>query len=480
MSRGIRRTGSFIPYAEAVGGILILSAGLYWYAGTEILVNPRFHPFEMVVLLVAARYGFLAGTTTAIMAILTYYGVLLYRDGLSSVYPAEFSFLWPSVFLFSGMVLGEFHDDDRLKLTEARRQIDREREQVQTSIVRLEAQEKALSELEKRFLLQPETVSTLYDVGRSINMANMTSLPIALLTGIVRFSQVDAASIYWNRGAFWELSESVGTAHREKRVPLTGGIWGMALQKKKIILLKSLIESQPERDHIQDSSGKPVSQPLFAIPVLGRKGEVRMMITIEHIPFEMMLPERLRLLEIIADWASHTLGELEEKESVHKKLPIDPLTGLFQKAFFFRRAREELKKAQRYRLPLSLLEIDFYAEDPNSTLLLGHSYLEGLRDVLPQITRDTDVNGTSETGEKLWILLTVTDRDGAEIVADRFRRLFLERRVQNAVEKVGVRALVTSFSPREGNDLTRLANMFMDHLTTLERDPANGIFEATT
>ena len=456
----------WFPLAEGATGILLIGWIFWGYSGTDSLTHPRFHPFEIVVLLVAGRYGFLYGTSTAIFAFLAYYAVLLYRDGFSSFFPEEFSFIWPSVFLFSGMVIGELRDDEHRRLEDRERQLELEREQTRNSVIQINILETALSELEKRFLLQPETVSTLYDIARSINIADMNNLPHALLSGIQRFAKIETASLYKRTRNHWELTGSLGTFSRRSEIPLGEGVFGRALTTGKLIILQDLFEHQspnPEETTSQDSA----LQPLITLPIRDSRKEILWIITVESIPFLRITPETLRMLEIIGDWAGTQLAILEEREETRKKVPVDPVTGLFQKTFFLERAREELQKARRYKLPLSLLEIDFIPTDPLGHLLLGQAYLSNLREILPQITRDSDVKGTSETGRNLWLLLTVTDHEGAQTVGERFRNLYLARKTDNPLELVEIETRIVTYSPREDADKDSMFRSFTDRLASL-------------
>ncbi|MHB8423038.1 MAG: diguanylate cyclase domain-containing protein [Leptospirales bacterium] len=461
-----KKTNWWFPLAEGAAGILLVG-GLFWgYTGTGSLIHARFQPFEIVVLLVAGRYGFVYGTSTAIFAFLAYYAVLLYRDGFSSFFPEEFSFLWPSVFLFSGMVIGDLRDDEHQKLADKERQLELEREQSRNSVIQISILETALSELEKRFLLQPETVSTLYDVARSINIADMNNLPHAILSGIQRFAKIETASLYKRTRNHWELHESLGTFPRRSEVPLKDGNFGRALSSGKLIILQDLFDhpnaSPEERVHENEFPA-----PIITLPIRASHQEVLWIIAIESIPFLRITPETLRMLEIIGDWAGTQLAMLEEREATRKKIPVDPVTGLSQKAFFLERTKEELQKARRYKLPLSLLEIDFIPTDPLGHLLLGQTYLANLKEIIPMITRDTDVKGTSDTGRTLWLLLTVTDQEGAKIVGERFRKLYLERKAENPLEQVEIETRIITYSPKEEADRDSMFRSFTERLSSL-------------
>ncbi|MHB1285723.1 MAG: diguanylate cyclase domain-containing protein [Leptospirales bacterium] len=461
-----KRQNRWIPVAEGVLGILLVGGAFWSYSGSGILVHPRFHPFEIIVLLVAGRYGFFYGTLTAVFAFLSYYGVLLYRDGLSSFFPVEFSFLWPSVFLFSGMVMGDLRDEEHRKMEDKSRQLEREREQTRNTAIQNSILETALTELEKRFLLQPETVSTLYDVARSINVADIHTLPHALLSGIFRFAKIETASIYKRAGNHWILYESLGRFPRQTEIPLKEGIFGRALSAGKLIILRDLFEHQNHTETTPDPQD-PFPPPLMALPIRGARTEIMWMIAVESISFHQLTPETLRMLEIIGDWAGTQLAMIEDQEETRKKIPVDPVTGLFQKDFFLERSREELQKAQRYNLPLSLLEIDFTPKDPLGQLLLGQSYLASLKKILPEITRDTDVKGASKSGKSLWLLLTVTDHAGAQIVGERFRNLYLERNAVNTLEELEIQTRIVTYSSRPESDKAVRFQEFQQRLTAL-------------
>lgn len=447
-----------------------------WYSGITSLVHPRFHPFEIVVLLVAARYGFVPGTVTGGAAFLGYYTLVLYRDGFSSFFPQEFSFLWPSVFLFSGMVIGDFHDDDRRKLEDSLGQLERERYQTHADRLRIETLETALTDLEKRFLLQPETVSTLYDVARSINTSDLDSLPTAVLSALSRFVGVEAASVYRRSRTTWVLSESFGHFARRTDVPLTEGMFGMADRSQGLVILQSLLDSDVGRSGPapQEERKEDEALPLFVLPVRSDGADTRWLIAVERIPFPKVVPETFRMLEIIGDWAGTQLSALENYERTRKKVPIDPVTGFFQQGFFLERAREEAKKARRYRLPVSLLEITFGARDPFGRLLLGRTYLEGLKDIVPRLTRDIDIKGVSPEGEHLWLVFPVTEREGALVVAERFRSMYLQRRAATPLEEVEVLTSVTTYSPKEGDADQDSFKAFLDRLDVLEKGGGHG------
>lgn len=92
----------WLPYLEALGGILILTGFFLEFYGISSLILPRFHPFLPLVLLVAARYGFVPGVVSALLGCLDYYLLLLWQDHWDSLMPGNFPFCGLRRFYFQG------------------------------------------------------------------------------------------------------------------------------------------------------------------------------------------------------------------------------------------------------------------------------------------------------------------------------------------------------------------------------------------
>jgi two-component system cell cycle response regulator len=101
----------------------------------------------------------------------------------------------------------------------------------------------------------------------------------------------------------------------------------------------------------------------------------------------------------------------------------DPLTGLYNRAYFHEALGVEFRRAQRYKHPMSLVLLDLdHFKQVNDTL--GHSAGdEALREVsarLRRTARSTDVVAR-HGGEEFAMILPETDLEQGQIAAERFR-----------------------------------------------------------
>ncbi|HMK44263.1 MAG TPA: sensor domain-containing diguanylate cyclase [Dissulfurispiraceae bacterium] len=139
----------------------------------------------------------------------------------------------------------------------------------------------------------------------------------------------------------------------------------------------------------------------------------------------------------IANWNEELKKEVERKtEDLKKKNAqlrrttlIDPLTGIFNRRFFFKKLDEEFLRHQRYNEPFSLLALDIDNLKPvNDTYghLAGDTVIKGIVHVMKLVGRRGDALCRVGGDEFAYILLN-SDMEGArkfsQRVQDRFRKL---------------------------------------------------------
>ena len=101
----------------------------------------------------------------------------------------------------------------------------------------------------------------------------------------------------------------------------------------------------------------------------------------------------------------------------------DYLTGCYNRAFFEKRAKEELERATRYQKPLSLLMLDLdYFKKVNDTYghMAGDGVLKQVTATINDILRSSDVFGRFG-GEEFVMLSPETTVEGAVNVAEKIR-----------------------------------------------------------
>ena len=137
-----------------------------------------------------------------------------------------------------------------------------------------------------------------------------------------------------------------------------------------------------------------------------------------------------------------TLVDLEMYESGAADADRDPLTGLVSDRRFRTGVQKELRRARRYegRTSIIVLDVDeFAALNVRCGRLVGDILLRELAILLTNNVRDIDL--ASRPGEdKMAVLLPETDRNGALLVAERFRLEVAEQFAKREVagEPVGL------------------------------------------
>lgn len=157
----------------------------------------------------------------------------------------------------------------------------------------------------------------------------------------------------------------------------------------------------------EDLSGPFLSVPLrFGGRVFGVMHVVR---EAGDVPFDDAAEKALDTL--VADAAGYILNAMELAEKERLAL-IDPLTGLFNRRYFDRRYPKELRRAQRYRHPLTLLILDiddFKGFNDRHGYLAGDEVLKQVATLLRASFRQVDVL-TRWGGEEFAVLLPETPK----------------------------------------------------------------------
>lgn len=113
----------------------------------------------------------------------------------------------------------------------------------------------------------------------------------------------------------------------------------------------------------------------------------------------------------------------EQKKQLHQLSRTDGLTGLYNRRYWQSRALEEFERCNRnhHRSVLIMIDIDHF-KSINDTFghNTGDDVIRGLGDILQRQLRNIDITGRFG-GEEFAVILTGTDLNEGEKVADRLR-----------------------------------------------------------
>lgn len=130
-----------------------------------------------------------------------------------------------------------------------------------------------------------------------------------------------------------------------------------------------------------------------------------------------------RLYRLASDTALENAKLYVNISKLYHKVVLDGLTGLYNRHFLMQRLKEEIKKAYRFKQPLSLIftDIDLFKQINDQ---YGHSsgdqVLIEFGDLLKKSIREFDL-ACRFGGEEFVILLPQTDPDNAFLLAERLR-----------------------------------------------------------
>ncbi len=435
-----------LPYAEGAGGIILLTAFFVTFYGRPSLLYPEFHPFLVVVLLVAGRYGFAPGLFTALFAISDDYLLLLWQNRGESLRPETFSFLWPSAFLFTGMILGEMRDAGTRKYRELEERFLETEESARTAAFERDVLLQAKKELERRIFLDPNAVNDLFDVFRSLEKDEIESLSASLLSLVVSYAGADRAALYRRERRAFRLDLEGGSGASPRSLDLRYAPFARAYEAGEAVTLQShgILPGIPLPEG-------GTLRPLGVYPIRGREDEVEALLAVWHAPFEKIVPEFFQTLGMIVERASARLTFLRRQRETQEGVALDSETGFLRPFFFARRAAEELGKAMRYGTELSLLFVAFSASSEEGADL--PVALRAMREVARALLREVDLAGLAPERDGVSFALPHTGPDGAAVVAEKLRRLWADKTEANPfLAETDLDLRVESFSPGPGED----------------------------
>lgn len=138
--------------------------------------------------------------------------------------------------------------------------------------------------------------------------------------------------------------------------------------------------------------------------------------------------ESARLYQLARETAQENTKLYINLSSLYQKATLDELTGLYNRHFLMQRLKEEIKKAWRYKQPLSLIFIDldlFKNVNDEYGHQIGDQLLMEMGDFIKRSIRDYDV-ACRFGGEEFVVLLPQTTLDNAFDLADRLREKIAE------------------------------------------------------
>jgi diguanylate cyclase (GGDEF)-like protein len=148
-------------------------------------------------------------------------------------------------------------------------------------------------------------------------------------------------------------------------------------------------------------------------------------------------------------------------QHVQEMATLDGLTKVFTRRYWFQRGNEEIERSRKFKYDLTCLMIDVDKfKDFNDTYghLVGDAILAAVAKVVRDNIRQIDLLG-KYGGEEFCVILTETDAQGAQFVAERIRQALQDTSVQayDEILRVTISIGIAAF-PHDGRDLPALVD----------------------
>jgi diguanylate cyclase (GGDEF)-like protein len=163
----------------------------------------------------------------------------------------------------------------------------------------------------------------------------------------------------------------------------------------------------------------------ICVPLTVKKRVLGVIELINTLDDELFNEADLAILSTIADYAAIAIDNARNYERVCELVITDDLTGLYNARHFNVIIEREVKRAERYQSPLSLLFLDldhFKQVNDLHGHLIGSRVLAEVGQLIKSHLRETDY-AARYGGDEYVILLPETGKEGALTVADHMREV---------------------------------------------------------
>ncbi|MDX1386723.1 MAG: diguanylate cyclase, partial [bacterium] len=236
------------------------------------------------------------------------------------------------------------------------------------------------------------------------------------------------------------------------------GITGQVAKSRKPVYIP---DTSHDEEYLHYKGIKPENGSFYSVPIM-TKENILGVINFSRRDIDAFSAQEMRMLAVIAGQVSIALENARLYAKTKELSLIDELTQVFNRRHFHKILENEIKRAKRFRRPLSLLMLDvdhFKKFNDSFGHLEGDKLLVDLANVLKGNLREIDTVARYG-GEEFAIILPNTDLGDGEKVGLKVNRIIREMsqaRHKTKTRKVTVSVGVSSF-PSDAESMDDLIN----------------------
>ncbi len=409
-----------LAYLEmAIGFGALVAVNLVFLPADPGFVGVDPHPSWLVVIPIAVRYGAVPGYVVGLLAAVLYLVFAVVRGG--SLFDAGILstqvLLDPVLFILAGAALGELRQAHKRAHARVAERYDEVEDGLQDLAQRYLASMELARELERRVSGQTSTVMTLYRAAKALENVETRDLSPSVLELAASFVDAESCAIYLRRngGFVFEGGRPQNPGfERPEKLDTTQGLPAAALGQKRTVTV---------RDLVSDATPAQIARqrPLMVTPLLGEDGEAMGMLVVEKMPFLRFTSASVKLFSMLGDWASGAFQRAFRFQQAKDRNVEDEITGAYNHLYMLKRTEEEMQRARRHGIALSLLAISIADYDEIPPVRVP-SVLRTLGLIFARQTRPFDVLGKHVDEGVFLLLIPHADAQQGAAVGDRISR----------------------------------------------------------
>ncbi|MBU0504937.1 hypothetical protein KJ708_02995 [bacterium] len=350
----IKRTRFF--YFETFVGLLgLILFNVFLFPEHPAFVDITPHPYWIIVIGIAARYGRGGALLASILAALTFLVYLFITQGLDYFYDNVWILRFPFLFFLIGFLIGEIKTTFILREDFLTARVE-ELENLNNNLM---TENKIIKEAHKDLSVDvatsQETITTLNDIIEKLNSRDPNVVYTGLLECFQKYLHAEECSYYTNTDQDLKLYQSMGWKDYYKRPEsyrIGKGLIGLAAKKAQVYSLKDILFKKKTADQLETDV---LGDTVLAIPLIGMDNKVYGVASIEKIPLIKLTDSTIQTARIICGLAASSLNTAHAFQDIKDLQITGDIEGLYKYHYLSARLEEEYKRSKLYMLPLSLV-----------------------------------------------------------------------------------------------------------------------------
>lgn len=370
------------------------------------------HPYWIIILLVASRYGTFEGFVAGVAAA-GLYGYLGASAGLLNfslvTFPHGGHWL-PLLFMFVGYVLGEIRSVYKKMFENLQRRYQETAEKLRNFKTHHQSLIESKRALHRRFTQQSAALFRLFDRVSELEELPPQTLYSNIPQIVVDLLNAERASVYLIEENLLRLHTRVGGDGKlPDTLELTEGMIAEVVRTKNVLTISRSVSDRQRFKQL----GLIMSAPIHL-----NDDSVIGVINIEKIPFHDFNTHAVKTFAMLSNWLSVAAEKSLRFHRFKDKNIDDAVTGAYRFPYFQKRLSYEITRARRFKSPLSLLLIEIAEFDLMNTAEQREA-LSRLSETFNSILDEIDIISQYKTDGVFAIILPGQTSSDAEAVIQR-------------------------------------------------------------